>query len=78
MTILNTADRAQLVALVRCKSPEMAPLVQLFENVLKDLKTSLIHAAETERICRLQGKAMVIVEILEAIETAPSILERRN
>lgn len=76
MKMFNTSDRQQLHALMRCKAPDMQPLLKLFENSLEELKTSLMRVDDTDHIRRLQGKALLIEEFLKAVEDAPSILER--
>lgn len=76
MSAFNTQDKQQLYALVRCNAPDMQPLLQLFNNELEETKHSLIFAGDTEHFRRLQGKAQVLFDFLEAVKDAPSVMER--
>lgn len=76
MNTFGKLDRQQLIALVRCSSPEMASLVPLFEKVLDDTKAALVRTDDLGHFQRLQGRAQVIEDFLEAVSSAPSVLER--
>lgn len=69
-------DRKHIQALVRCRSGEMEGLQSLFKVKLEEVKISLVEADDTVRIHRLQGRAEILKDFLEALEQAPSVLER--
>jgi hypothetical protein len=56
--------------------PENEALLSLFKLKLEETKAALIEADETVRIHRLQGRAEVLKDFLEAIEQSSSVLER--
>lgn len=68
-------DRQQVQALNRCKL-ENGALVDLFRKRLEETKDSLILADDPIRIHRLQGRAEVLADFLEAVERAPEIFDR--
>lgn len=63
-------------SLMRCKLPESAALLELFRDRLEETKTALVAADDPVRIHRLQGRAEVLIDFLEAVEKSPEILER--
>lgn len=63
-------DGQQMQALARCKQPENAHLLALFEKVLAETKTALVSADQPVQIHRLQGRAAVIEDFLSAVKTA--------
>lgn len=69
------SDRKDVAALARCRNPENEGLVSLFKQILDETKTSLI-TADGDNFRRLQGRAKVLQDFLEAVEQAPQILER--
>ena len=71
----GSSDRKAVAALVRCRHPENEGLLLLFKQLLEDTKTSLVEA-EGDRVRQLQGRAKVLQDFLEAVEKAPSVLER--
>lgn len=68
--------RQQMLALQRCKLPESESLLAVFRERLDETKTALIYADDPVRINRLQGRAEVLTDFLEAVERAHEILER--
>lgn len=54
----------------------MEGLQALFKVKLEEVKASLVEADDTVRIHRLQGRAEVLKDFLEALEQTPSVLER--
>jgi len=54
----------------------MKNLVELMAIKLEELKESLVVATDTQQIHRLQGKASVLKEFLEAVEKSSEVLER--
>jgi len=54
----------------------MADLISLFTAKLEETKTSLMSADDMARVHRLQGRAEVLNDFLEAIKESPSVLER--
>lgn len=69
------SDRKAIATLARCRQTENEGLLVLFKQLLEETKTSLIEA-EGDRIRQLQGRAKVLQDFLEAVEQAPSVLER--
>lgn len=63
-------------ALVKCRHPENDALISLFKQKLEEVKASLVDADDLNRIHRLQGRAEVLRDFLEAVEQAPSVMER--
>lgn len=63
-------------ALLRCKQPENAGLIELFQSKLDEAKNALIMADDTVMIHRLQGRAEVLQDFLEAVERSSEIVER--
>jgi hypothetical protein len=72
----NKPEKKHVQALYRCKGEDMKNLVELMSIKLDELKDSLVVATDTQQIHRLQGKASVIKEFLEAIEKSSEVLER--
>lgn len=68
-------DRQQIQALMRCKLPESEALLKLFQHVLEETKTALIRADDPVRIHRLQGRAEVLADFIEAVEKSSDIIE---
>lgn len=68
-------DRQQVQALHRCKL-ENSALLELFRKKLEETKESLILADDLVRIHRLQGRAEVLSDFLEAVEKSPEIFDR--
>jgi len=71
----NTVDKPTAAALHRMNSPEMEPLLKFFKNMAEEHKTSLVRA-ETGSFPRLQGRASVLIEFLDAVDNAASTLEK--
>jgi len=69
-------DRQQVQALQRCRLDENGALLDLFRRSLEETKTSLISADDPIRIHRLQGRAEVLADFLEAVEKSPEIFDR--
>jgi len=67
-------DPQHIQALVNCKLHNPV-LVTLLQAKLDEVKTLLISADE-DRVHRLQGKAQMLSDLLEALEIAPTILNR--
>jgi undecaprenyl pyrophosphate synthase len=68
-------DRQHMQALQRCKL-ENSALMDLFRKRLEETKDSLILADDLVRIHRLQGRAEVLSDFLEAVEKSPEIFDR--
>jgi hypothetical protein len=71
----GSSDRKAVLALARCRQPENEGLLTLFKQLLEETKSSLIEA-DGDRFRQLQGRAKVMQDFLEAVDKAPSILER--
>ncbi len=69
-------DRQHIQALLRCKQPEMAALVELFKARLEETKSALVVADDYHRICKLQGRAEVLADFLEAVEKSQEVFDR--
>ena len=69
-------DRKQMQALTRCKLPESEALLALFKTKLEETKVSLMSAEEPARIYRLQGRAEVLSDFLEAVEKSSEVFDR--
>ena len=69
-------DRKHIQALTRCKHPESEALLALFKTKLEETKVSLMTAEDPTRVYRLQGRAEVLSDFLEAVEKSPEILAR--
>lgn len=69
-------DRKHIQALTRCKQPEQEALLDLFKTKLDEVKTALVLAEDPVRIHRLQGRAEVLTDFLEAVEKSNEILAR--
>jgi len=63
-------------ALLRCKQPESAALIELFRSRLDEAKNALVMAEDKVMIHRLQGRAEVLQDFLEAVERSSEIVER--
>lgn len=68
--------RQHMQALLRCKLPENEALLSLFRERLDEVKQALVAAEDTIRIHRLQGRAEMLIDFLEAVEKSPEILDR--
>lgn len=69
-------DRKHMQALHRCKLSENAALLDLFKLRLEEIKLSLVIADDPIRLHRLQGRAEVLIDFLEAVEKSSEVLER--
>lgn len=69
------SDRKAVAALAKCRTSENGDLAQLFRQLLDETKTALM-TADGDNFRRLQGKAKVLADFVEAVEEAPRILER--
>ena len=56
--------------------PENEALLSLFKLKLEETKSALIEAEDPVRIHRLQGRAEILRDFLEAVEQSSSVLER--
>ena len=76
MFLSSGTNKQQLIALAKCRYPELKHLVELFEEQKKVAINSLLRADEPTRIYRLQERVVVLENFLEAVDKANSILER--
>lgn len=72
--ISGKADRQHVQALVTCK--QVAGLIPIFEKLLVETQASLVDVDDVVRVHRLQGRAQVLRDFLEAVNDAPQVLER--
>ena len=63
-------------ALQRCKLDESGALLELFRKKLEQTKDALVLAENSVLIHRLQGRAEVLSDFLEAVEKSNEILDR--
>lgn len=68
--------KQQIQALMRCKLPENAILLELLTLRLEETKKSLIKAEDMLRVHRLQGRAEILQDFLEAVEKSSEIMGR--
>ena len=66
-------DKQHVRVLYECRNSR---LPEVFEAKLAEIQDSLVKASDTVTIHRLQGKALLIKEFLEAVEKSPEMLER--
>jgi hypothetical protein len=69
-------DRQQMQALMRCKLPDSEQLLALFRARLEETKSALVVADDYHRICKLQGRAEVLADFLEAVEKSSEVFDR--
>lgn len=72
----HSPDRKHIQALMRCKFPENEALLDLFRQKLEETKVALVTAEEPVRIHRLQGRAEVLADFLEAVEKSSEVFDR--
>lgn len=76
MSTFAKATKVQLGAVIQCRSPEIAPLKQMFEDALDDTKSALMRAVDPVHLHRLQGRAETLNDFLVLLETANQIAAR--
>lgn len=76
MSAFGAPTKQQLAAVLRCRSDDMRPMVQMFETTLDRTMKSLVLATDPVLIHRLQGKAQVFKEFLELLNEADRIMAR--
>jgi len=69
-------DRQHMSALQRCKLDENGALLDLFRKKLEETKNSLVVADDLVKLHRLQGRAEVLTDFLEAVERSSEIFDR--
>jgi len=67
-------EKLHIQAILNCR--QIPGLELLFQKLLDETKTALITADDTDVVRRLQGRAKVLDDFLEAMKDAPSVLER--
>lgn len=72
----NKPEKKHVQALYRTSADDMKNLVDLMELKLGETKDSLVTATDIQQIHRLQGKASVIKDFLEAVNKSSEVLER--
>lgn len=71
---LKISTKQDWQALARLHAPENINLLGIFKAELADIDKSLRSAADTVQLHRLQGKAKLLEDFLEAVEKAPTVL----
>lgn len=74
--ILQNATNQELVALQFLNGPQGVALLNRLRSELEGTHAQLVKADEMARIYRLQGRAAVLQEILNAAEKAHDLLTR--
>lgn len=69
-------DRQHIQALMRCKLPENEALLALFKARLEETKSALVSAEDYARVCKLQGRAEVLADFLDAVERSQEVFDR--
>jgi len=72
----SQTERKEAEALNKCRATELTGLIQLFERLEMETLRSLAKADTSDRIFRLQGRAEVLKDFIDAVDNASSILER--
>lgn len=72
----NKTEAKYLQALFSCRSNQN--LVELVTLKLDEIKDSLVTVTDAQQIHRLQGKAAVLKEFLEAIDKSQDLMKRNN
>lgn len=72
------ATPQQLTALAHCRGGEMAHLVELIQHELLNTQGALMKADEPAQLYRLQGKANVLKDLVDAVETSSERLARQS
>lgn len=72
----SQTERKEAEALNKCRAPELTGLIQLFERLEMETLRSLAKADDTSRMFRLQGRAEVLKDFIDAVQNASSVLER--
>jgi hypothetical protein len=67
-------DLRDVNTLLSCRQQEN--LLKLFRQKLEETKSSLVAADDMVRIHRLQGRAEILEDFLQAVLESPAILER--
>lgn len=75
MKSFNQIDRRVAQSLVHMHSPEMRPLLDFLVELLDDTKNAMIQA-DSDKVARLQGKAGVLKEFVEAAYSSATTLEK--
>ncbi len=76
MIDLNSAEAQAVHALIRLREPGNEALVRLWATELEEAKQKLVHAGDTVKIHRLQGRAEAFEDLLRALEEAPKADKR--
>jgi hypothetical protein len=71
----NAIDKQVAAALHRMNHPDMQPLLQFFKSIEKETLIALVRA-EGVTNSRLQGRASLLQEFLEAVENSASTMEK--
>tara|TARA_R110000868_G_scaffold57972_4_gene178843 strand:- start:3840 stop:4082 length:243 start_codon:yes stop_codon:yes gene_type:complete len=71
----NLVDKPTAAALHRMKSPDMQPLLAFFKNLADDTDCALRRAGD-DKFAQLQGRAQLLQEFMEAVDSAASTMEK--
>jgi hypothetical protein len=71
----SASDKPTVAALMRMKAQEMKPLLTFFETMKKETHSALLKGEGAE-MHRLQGRALMINEFLDAVENSAAVMEK--
>tara|TARA_R110000868_G_scaffold218849_2_gene469669 strand:+ start:786 stop:1019 length:234 start_codon:yes stop_codon:yes gene_type:complete len=71
----SNIDKQVAEALMRMNSAEMKPLLTFFKNLDEETKRGLVHAG-ADTFARLQGRAGLLEEFLNAVESSAAVAEK--
>lgn len=75
MKQFKDADTQTLQALLNMRTTEMRPLLEFIRVLSNDTKDALMRAPENG-VAKLQGRALLLEEFIEAVDTAESVLTK--
>lgn len=76
MATFSSVTSQQLTAVLRCRGEDLSPLTGMFEEALDATMKTLVMAIDPSVIYRLQGRAQVLKDFLELVNTGDKILHR--
>ena len=73
----KSVNDSQLAALSRLRLDEFAPVIQVLQDELDDLRYRLTYAEDDTLLHRLQGRAQLITDFLALVEQSGSRRSQR-
>ena len=71
----SASDKPTVAALMKMKSQEMKPLLTFFETMQMETYKAMSKGDGAE-MHRLQGRALLITEFLDAVENSAAVMEK--